>query len=88
MKNRQAAKLKSPPNKPRIRYIYTYAIVNVTLSRFRSKEITGTHSHVYLTPIIPGLKLNTNRFVFKCKTGTWWTLKVLNTLIQDCEVFV
>ena len=37
--------------------------------------------HVYLIPMIPVLQLNTNWFVFKCNTGTWWTSSVHITLI-------
>ena len=42
--------------------VHMCVAVNLTLSHLRSKEIT----HVYLIPMIPGLKLNINQFIFKC----------------------
>ena len=54
--------------------------IYVTLSHLRSKEITGIHK-----PCIPHsnavLQLNTNRFRFKCNTGTWLISSVHNSLI-------
>ena len=58
-----------------------------------TSQIKGNHwyaciNHVYLIPMIPVLQLNTNRFVFKCNTGTWWTSQLEDSLYTPQQILI